>query len=85
MVSFENLGTANTNAVYIGGLKIWFSYSTPVGYAHHGRRVCCVNEWSVTTGKLLNQIEPDHGKRVDRGTFCRMLDLAVKDAMREML
>ena len=63
-VSLENLGTTNKNVVNIntnkGRVNLYFSYDTLV--AVNG--VCSVNDWSNTTGKLLNEIEPDKNKRV---------------------
>ena len=63
-VNLENLGTTNKNVVTIstdkGSINLYFSYKTLV--AVNG--VCSVNDWSKTTGKYLNEIEPDKSKRV---------------------
>jgi len=64
-VGFYNMGTVNKNQVTLsrGGwncVTLFFSYRTLVGVDE----VCCVNNWSNTTGKLLNELEPDKSKRV---------------------
>jgi len=84
-ISIENLGTVNANKVWIGNLVVWFSYKTPVGFSFHGKRVCRQNEWSTTTGKLLNDIEPDHSLRVTGEEFQKLLAQAELDNAREML
>lgn len=63
-VNLMNLGTTNKNLVTIstnkGSIDLYFSYKTLV--AVNG--ICSVNDWSNTTGKLLNEIEKDKSKRV---------------------
>jgi hypothetical protein len=67
-VSFDNLGTVNKNKVEIqsnkGYLGLYFSYDTLVGIRGMGDKKTSENEWGVTTGKLLNELEPDKKKRV---------------------
>jgi hypothetical protein len=84
-ISIENLGTVNANKVWVGNLVVWFSYKTPVGFSFHGKRVCRQNDWSTTTGKLLNDIEPDHSLRVNGEVFQKLLAQAEIDNAREML
>lgn len=64
-VSLRNLGTVNKNAVTIatdkGQVDLYFSYSTLV--AVNG--TVSKNIWSVTTGKLLNELQPNKKARVD--------------------
>ena len=64
-ISLDNLGTVNKNCVTIstenGSVDLYFSYKTIVGV----NSLCCVNNWGNTTGKLLNEIEPDKSKRVE--------------------
>ena len=64
IVKLRNMGTVNTNKVMIqsdkGYVELYFSYETIVGV----NNVTSVNDWSVTTGKLLNILEPDKSKRV---------------------
>ena len=64
-ISLNNLGTINKNCVTIstnkGSVDLYFSYKTLVGV----NGVCSVNDWGVTTGKLLNEIESDKSLRVE--------------------
>lgn len=62
-ISLENLGTVNKNLVTIGNLKLWFSYETIVAFNLGGKLCCRVNDWGPTTGKLINEIEPDKKRR----------------------
>lgn len=63
-VGLRNLGTVNRNEVTVsterGSVRLWFSYSTLVGVDGRASK----NIWSVTTGKMLNDIEPDKKKRL---------------------
>ena len=64
-ISFENLGTINKNVVSIstnkGSIDLYFSYETLVAV----NNVVSQNDWSKTTGKLLNELESDKSKRVE--------------------
>jgi hypothetical protein len=73
-IQFRNLGTVNKNKIDINGLEIWFSYETPVALRRAGVIVCRQNDWSNTTGKLLNHIEPDKTKRVTGEVFEKLLE-----------
>ena len=81
-VSHENLGTINKNKVSIttskGGITLFFSYSTIVGFCGNGDDATLQNYWSNTTVKLLNELEPDHSKRVEQAEFNRRLNMALK-------
>ena len=76
-ITLQNLGTANKNRVVIstsrGQFILYFSYETLVGidYGYKEKQVRAVieNQWSTTTGKLLNEIEPDKTKRVKPAEF----------------
>lgn len=80
-IILSNLGTVNKNVVYYdtdkGSLKLYFSYETPVSFIAHlhttngVNHVECTrqNDWSVTTGKMLNKLEPDKSKRVTGEVF----------------
>lgn len=73
-IQFENLGTENKNRVIIDGLSIWFSYQTPVAFYHPSTgRVVRENDWGTTTGKLLNELEPNKKLRVSGSRFEEML------------
>jgi hypothetical protein len=54
-------------------LSIYFSYDTPVAFSFRGETVCRENEWSVTTGKHLNWIEPRKSKRLPGAEFEKRL------------
>ena len=62
-VSLENLGTTNKNVVTIstkeGAVNLYFSYKTLI--AVNG--LTSINEWSKTTGKFLNELEPNKENR----------------------
>jgi hypothetical protein len=74
-VTFQNLGTVNKNAVTIGDLEIVFSYETPVAFKWgYGDWVVRENDWSTTTGKLLNEYQPDKKQRISGEDFMRKLN-----------
>jgi len=66
-ISLNNLGTVNKNCVTIatdkGSVDLYFSYKTLVGV----NSICSVNDWGNTTGKLLNEIQPDKSLRIEHG------------------
>jgi len=72
-IEHENLGTVNTNKVTLTNngksVIIVFSYETPVVIKGMGRQLVRQNDWSTTTGKLLNKFESDKKLRVDKQTF----------------
>ncbi len=85
-VSLKNLGTVNKNEVVlskngIGTLVLTFSYSTCVGLELSTPEAFkkCVrqNDWSTTTGKLLNELEPDKSKRITGDAFALELEQAL--------
>lgn len=63
-VEHRNLGTVNKNMVRIstpkGSVDLYFSYRTLVAVDN----TVSQNEWSRTTGKLLNELQPDKNARV---------------------
>lgn len=79
IITLENLGTVNKNRVTIGNLTLYFSYRTCVGFSSpKNGLIVSENVWSVTTGKLLNEIEPRKDLRYPNDAFNKMLDKAVK-------
>ena len=80
-VSLWNMGTINKNCVTIstneGSVDLYFSYKTLVAV----NKVCCVNDWSNTTGKLLNEIEPDKSKRVEHEEVLKEAQKQLKDIL----
>ena len=63
-VRHHNMGTINQNRVSIstdkGYIELYFSYETIVAV----NNTVSQNEWSVTTGKLLNRLQRDKSQRV---------------------
>ena len=49
--------TRNLYAIEENGLKVFYSYSTPVAFQYKGALYISENVWSVTTAKHLNWIE----------------------------
>ncbi len=67
---------------YMVALVLWFSYQTCVGFHLLGgrfdKKVVRQNDWSTTTGKLLNELEPNKEARVIGKDFEEALSLAFK-------
>lgn len=81
-IHLTNYGTINKNKVSIGGLALFFSYETIVAFHSNSTGlVCSANSWSMTTGKFLNEIEPDHKKRVSYEVFQEKLKKALFDGV----
>ena len=63
-IKLSNLGTINKNCVTIetdkGSINLYFSYKTIVAIDN----IVSINNWSKTTGKMLNELQPDKNKRV---------------------
>jgi len=83
-VDLTNLGTVNKNSVVLTNdkgrsVEIVFSYQTPVVVIGMGRQLVHENDWSTTTGKLLNEYEPDKKARVDDKTFNDYLGFVLND------
>ena len=77
-VKLINDGTINKNRVQIGELRIYFSYETPIAfYSPLTGNKCRVNDWQTTTGRYLNEIEPDKTKRIEGNLFEGMLEQAL--------
>ena len=52
------------------GLRVWFSYKTPVAFLANGEKVVSENQWGPTTGKHLNAIDSgDKKTRLSRADF----------------
>lgn len=90
-ISFKNLGTINTNQIDIlvsdtttnklKILTIFLSYETVVAFSYRGEFVCAKNEWSRTTGKLLNKLEPNKKKRIPYIDLEKYLSNALQDIL----
>ncbi len=59
----------NFTRVEVGGVTLWFSYHTLVAFCAGGERVVHQNDWSNTTGKHLNEINPDKTLRCKHDEF----------------
>lgn len=64
---------ANFYYVSVNNHVFWFSYKTCVAFEEpdlHGcRRVVRENDWGPTTGKHLNEIDPDKSLRIPGDEF----------------
>jgi hypothetical protein len=67
-VSHKNYGTVNKNSVNIatgkGFVALYFSYDTLIGVRDASEKVISENQWGQTTGKFLNELQPDKSRRV---------------------
>ena len=86
-IDLENLGTVNKNRVELTNngksMLIWFSYQTAVGCSYEGKQLVRQNDWSTTTGKLLNEIDGGNKKeRVDGETFNKFLAESLTDLIK---
>lgn len=80
---FQNLGTVNKNTVIIetntARLQLFFSYETVVAFRFNSQAgghtgvVCRQNDWGRTTGKFLNEIQPDKKLRLESTEFEKQL------------
>lgn len=93
-ISLQNLGTANKNRVVVyttrGEFILYFSYETIVGVScdytdkvrgvkwRRNDRFVVENQWSTTTDKLLNEIEPDKKKRIKPEQFDKEVEKMMK-------
>lgn len=78
-VTLRNLGKANRHMLVIenktDSIRIFFSYETPVAFEKSNEGIVVrENEWSTTTGRFLNELEPDKTKRVSGEKFKALLD-----------
>lgn len=82
-IRFNNLGTVNKNEIRIetnhGIFYLTFSYQTLVGIQYPKGKAVIENLWSTTTGKLLNELEPDKKKRLELTAFGKEVDKMFKE------
>ena len=75
--SSSNYGV-NTLRVGLPKVTLYFSYTTIVAFSTPEEGlVVSENIWSVTTGKHLNWINPNHQNRVSHEVFVERLENAV--------
>jgi len=73
----DNYGV-NTLRVSYNSITIYYSYKTIIAYRDFtDGLVICENVWSVTTGKHLNWINPDHSIRLSYDDFQEKLQQAL--------
>jgi hypothetical protein len=81
-VGLKNMGTVDKNLVTLSNngkeVDIYFSYSTPVAVDN----IVSVNEWSKTTGKLLNELQPNKEARVPHEIVQLEMERKLKDLMK---
>jgi hypothetical protein len=77
-ISLMNMGTVNKNKVIISRgnreVRLYFSYETLV--AVDG--IVSQNDWSMTTGKLLNELELNKKVRVPHSQVLEEADKRIK-------
>ena len=67
----------NFSSLTYGRLTLWFSYQTLIAFRVTGKPlVIQVNEWSATTGRHLNSIDPDKSLRIQSAECRRQWDVA---------
>ena len=72
----------NAKVLYFGPLIVWFSYWTPIAFQVRGReRVVRRNDWSITTGKHLNEVDRRDGTRISGTEFEQRLNAALERFM----
>ena len=84
LISLINDGTINRNRVIFGNLTLYFSYDTIVGFKVGSKVVCRENDWGTTTGKYLNDIEPNKKLRVEKDVFEKNLVEAFENEILEI-
>lgn len=55
--------------------QIWFSYETPIAFVKNNRAWISQNEWGVTTGKHLNEIDPYKPSRIPHSELLLIIKL----------
>jgi hypothetical protein len=74
MIRLRNIAS-NFHKVVVGKMTIYFSYETPIAVKHpEAGLVVSENDWSVTTGKHLNSIEPNKSVRVPHKQVLELID-----------
>jgi len=59
----------NFNEVRINGFRFFFSYKTLVAVKKGNKLLISENQWGNTTGRHLNEIDPDKKKRIPHNEF----------------
>ena len=77
-VNYSNRNTKQID-VRVGSLTLHFSYQTVVAFdSPFSGFVISENVWSMTTGRHLNDIDPDMSLRIPNGAFEQKLQETLK-------
>ena len=80
-VKLHNMGTINQKSGLIqtckGYVQLYFSYETIVAV----NNTVSQNEWSSTTGKLLNKLEPNKNQRVPHSEVLAEVERRLQEIM----
>jgi len=72
-----NSANPNTIMVIVGGITVYYSYTTAVAFRKIGfPLVVSENCWGPTTGRHLNLIDNDKGNRLPRAEFEKQISVA---------
>ena len=78
-IQYPNRNTKSLT-VSIGSLDLYFSYSTLIAFSSDKVGFwISENVWSVTTGRHLNEIHPDHSIRSTNAVFEVMVKKMLKE------
>jgi hypothetical protein len=69
-ITLTNLGTKNKNILFLANnnkrITLYFSYQTLIAFDYQDEKIyekqCSLNKWSNTTGRFINEIQPDANK-----------------------
>lgn len=80
-IELKNLGTVNKNKVIITRgnkqVDLYFSYETLIAV----NDFVSVNDWSMTTGKFLNELELDKNKRIPHAEILKIAQEIIKEVL----
>lgn len=74
-VDYASNNYGSSRVVNIGSLSLYFSYDTVIAFSSYKTGlVIRQNDWSTTTGRHLNAINPNHKMRINGEEFEKQLD-----------
>ena len=77
------MGTINKNCVTLSSrdkqVRLYFSYETIVAVDN----IVSVNNWSVTTGRLLNELSPNKKDRVEHSKVLEFAQERIKEVVQD--
>ncbi len=80
-ISLANEGTINKNSLVLqtekGSIKLFFSYETIISFCGGSDEGTIENLWSTTTGKFLNELQPNKKLRLKEEEFNKRLRTAL--------